>query len=62
MALETEDFDADDSEDALSCSIEDEDDRKCTDLKYIDRSFTNMGYIGYGDGIDLHELDTCANQ
>lgn len=27
------------------------------DRRYIDRSFTNLGYIGYGDGIQLEELD-----
>ncbi len=31
------------------------------DLKFIDRSFTNMGYIGYGDGIDLEDLDKGGN-
>lgn len=25
--------------------------------KLIERSFTNLGYIGYGDGINLEELD-----
>jgi len=25
--------------------------------KLIERSFTNLGYIGYGDGINLDELD-----
>lgn len=29
--------------------------------KLIDRSFTNMGYIGYGDGLNLEELDQTAN-
>ena len=27
----------------------------------IDRSFTDLGYIGYGDGIDLQELDSTGN-
>lgn len=27
----------------------------------IDRSFTDLGYIGYGDGIDLYELDSTGN-
>lgn len=29
--------------------------------KFIDRSFTNLGYIGYGDGLNLEELDQTAN-
>lgn len=29
--------------------------------KLIDRSFTNLGYIGYGDGLNLEELDQTAN-
>ncbi len=32
-----------------------------TELKLIDRSFTNLGYIGFGDGIDLDALDTTGN-
>jgi serine/threonine-protein kinase SRPK3 len=36
-------------------------DRGKVDLRLIDRSFTNMGYIGYGDGIDLEELDKGGN-
>lgn len=31
------------------------------DLKIVDRSFTNLGYIGYGDGIDLTALDNTRN-
>ena len=31
------------------------------DIKIIDRSFTNMGYIGFGDGIDLDALDNGGN-
>ncbi len=31
------------------------------DRSFIDRSFTNLGYIGYGDGIQLEELDQTAN-
>jgi serine/threonine-protein kinase SRPK3 len=27
----------------------------------VDRSFTDLGYIGYCDGIDLEELDNCGN-
>jgi len=30
-------------------------------LKLIDRSFTDLGYIGYNDGISLHKLDSEAN-
>lgn len=29
--------------------------------KLIDRSFTNLGYIGYGEGLKLQELDQTAN-
>jgi len=29
--------------------------------KIIDRSFTNLGYIGYGDGILVEDLDQTAN-
>ena len=31
------------------------------DLKLVDRSFTNMGYIGFGEGIDLDALDNGGN-
>ena len=31
------------------------------DPKLIDRSFTNLGYIGFGDGIDLGALDNTGN-
>ena len=31
------------------------------DLKLIDRSFWNGGYLGFGDGIKLDELDTDCN-
>lgn len=27
------------------------------DIRFIDRSFTNLGYLGYGDGIEVEELD-----
>lgn len=27
------------------------------DLNLVDRSFTNLGYIGYGEGIKLEDLD-----
>ncbi|EAS03134.2 Serine/Threonine kinase (macronuclear) [Tetrahymena thermophila SB210] len=30
-------------------------------IKLVDRSFTNLGYIGYGDGIDLEALDNGGN-
>lgn len=30
-------------------------------MNLIDRSFTNLGYIGYGDGIDLDKLDNGGN-
>ncbi len=29
--------------------------------QYIDRSFTNLGYIGFGDGINFGELDNAGN-
>ena len=31
------------------------------DVKLVDRSFTNMGYIGFGEGIDLDALDNTGN-
>ena len=31
------------------------------DTKLVDRSFTNMGYIGFGEGIDLDALDNTGN-
>lgn len=31
------------------------------DMKLVDRSFTKLGYIGYGDGIDLDALDNTKN-
>lgn len=31
------------------------------DMKLLDRSFTNLGYLGYGDGIDLDSIDNTAN-
>lgn len=31
------------------------------DLQLVDRSFTNLGYIGYGDGIKLEDLDQDPN-
>jgi len=31
--------------------------KKKFDVRLIDRSFTNLGYIGFGDGICLEELD-----
>lgn len=30
-------------------------------FKFIDRSFTNLGYIGYNEGIQLNDLDNEAN-
>ncbi len=32
-----------------------------TNLYEIDRSFTDIGYVGYGDRINLDELDNTAN-
>lgn len=29
--------------------------------RVIDRTFTDLGYIGYGDGIDLELLDSTGN-
>ncbi|CAD8188156.1 unnamed protein product [Paramecium octaurelia] len=34
---------------------------KYVDHRVIDRSFTDLGYIGYGDGIDLEQLDSTGN-
>lgn len=31
------------------------------DMKIIDRSFCNLGYIGFGDGIDFDTLDQTRN-
>ncbi|CAD8164584.1 unnamed protein product [Paramecium octaurelia] len=36
-------------------------DGKYVDHRVIDRSFTDLGYIGYGDGIDLEQLDSTGN-
>lgn len=30
-------------------------------MKLVDRSFANLGYIGYGDGIDLDTLDNTGS-
>lgn len=35
--------------------------RKFVEVKLVDRSFTDLGYIGYCDGICLEDLDACAN-
>lgn len=34
---------------------------KVGDIRYIDRSFMDLGYIGYGDGIFLDKLDAGPN-
>jgi serine/threonine-protein kinase SRPK3 len=34
---------------------------KVGDIRYIDRSFMDLGYIGYGDGIFLEKLDAGPN-
>lgn len=34
---------------------------KIGDIRYIDRSFMDLGYIGYGDGIFLEKLDFGPN-
>jgi serine/threonine-protein kinase SRPK3 len=31
------------------------------DRKEIDRSFTDLGYIGFGDGIEIDKLDSTGN-
>ncbi|CAD8101565.1 unnamed protein product [Paramecium sonneborni] len=36
-------------------------DGKYVEHRVIDRSFTDLGYIGYGDGIDLEQLDSTGN-
>ncbi len=59
--IESDDFDADDDYSEDSSLEEEAQDRGKVDLRLIDRSFTNMGYIGYGDGIDLEELDKGGN-
>lgn len=33
-------------------------DVKFVEVKLIDKSFTDLGYIGYCDGIELHTLDS----
>lgn len=30
-------------------------------IKLIDQSFSNLGYIGFCDGLNLEELDQLAN-
>lgn len=30
-------------------------------IKLVDRSFTDLGYVGYCEGIDLEKLDACKN-
>jgi serine/threonine-protein kinase SRPK3 len=30
-------------------------------IRTIDRSFTDLGYVGFCDGIDLESLDNCGN-
>ena len=34
---------------------------KVGDIRYIDRSFMDLGYIGYGEGIFLEKLDFGPN-
>ena len=34
---------------------------KVGDIRYIDRSYMDLGYIGYGDGIFLEKLDFGPN-
>ncbi|CAD8127938.1 unnamed protein product [Paramecium sonneborni] len=34
---------------------------KYVDHRIIDRSFTDLGYIGYGEGINLEQLDSTGN-
>ncbi|CAD8117050.1 unnamed protein product [Paramecium primaurelia] len=34
---------------------------KYVDHRVIDRSFTDLGYIGYGEGINLEQLDSTGN-
>lgn len=34
---------------------------RCVEHQIIDRTFTDLGYIGYGDGIDLNQLDSTGN-
>jgi serine/threonine-protein kinase SRPK3 len=34
---------------------------RVVERKFIDRSFTDLGYIGFGDGIETELLDSTAN-
>jgi serine/threonine-protein kinase SRPK3 len=34
---------------------------KLVEHNLIDRSYTDLGYIGYGDGIQLMDLDSTGN-
>ena len=36
-------------------------DEKKVDMRIVDRSFTNLGYIGYGEGINFDTLDQTGN-
>ncbi|EAS00244.2 kinase domain protein (macronuclear) [Tetrahymena thermophila SB210] len=70
-AEDSDNFDGDLSENDISIDSDDksefQDDKffgKYTpqiDQNLIDRSFTNLGYIGFGDGIKLDELDQDPN-
>ncbi len=53
---ETEDNGGNDSSDDEFYGYE-----KVGDIRYIDRSFMDLGYIGYGDGIFLEKLDFGPN-
>lgn len=67
------DSDVDYADNELRENEENEDDSECDndekfygykatyDPKLVDRSFTNLGYIGFGDGIDLEALDNTGN-
>ena len=53
--------DADNSEEYYESSENSFVGQKKIGFKNIDRSFTDLGYIGYNEGIHLHFLDTEAN-
>ena len=53
--------DNDDKEDNITDNMFYGEQRTKINNKLVDRSFTNLGYIGYGDGLNLEELDQTAN-
>lgn len=41
--------------------FEEETSIRMADIRLVDRSFTDLGYVGYSDGIEIEKLDSCAN-